>query len=114
MAMGRLASMKYVVTPSSPLVHSKTYVPCTVQASMETHNGMSPQHTFSSPHIYQQQWRQMFDAFDVDRDGRIDASELSKALDHYKYASPLISWFSPTHAFRSRQDTPSANLSSTC
>jgi len=38
------------------------------------------------------QWRQMFDAFDVDRDGRIDASELSQALDHYKFpvGRPII------------------------
>ena len=28
----------------------------------------------------------MFDSFDTDRDGRIDASELGNALTHYKYA----------------------------
>jgi len=29
------------------------------------------------------QWRQMFDSFDIDRDGRIDAAELGQALAHY-------------------------------
>jgi len=29
------------------------------------------------------QWRQLFDSFDIDRDGRIDAAELGQALAHY-------------------------------
>ncbi|KAI9443910.1 hypothetical protein H4582DRAFT_1044364 [Lactarius indigo] len=29
------------------------------------------------------QWRQMFESFDVDRDGKIDADELGRALAHY-------------------------------
>jgi len=29
----------------------------------------------------------VFDSFDIDRDGRIDAAELGQALAHYKYAS---------------------------
>jgi hypothetical protein len=34
----------------------------------------------------------MFDAFDGDRDWRIDAIELGRALDHYRYAnSPTTS-----------------------
>jgi hypothetical protein len=34
----------------------------------------------------------MFDSFDGDRDGWIDATELGRALAHYKYAnSPTIS-----------------------
>jgi Ca2+-binding EF-hand superfamily protein len=34
----------------------------------------------------------MFDSFDEDRDGRIDATELSRALAHYQYAnSPITS-----------------------
>lgn len=34
----------------------------------------------------------MFDSFDEDRDGRIDATELGRALAHYQYAdSPTIS-----------------------
>jgi len=38
------------------------------------------------------QWLQMFDAFDVDGDGRINANELSQALDHYKFpvGQPVI------------------------
>jgi len=32
---------------------------------------------------YITQWRQMFDSFDADNDGTIDASELSRALAHY-------------------------------
>ena len=28
----------------------------------------------------------MFDSFDEDRDGRIDANELGRALAHYQYA----------------------------
>ena len=37
--------------------------------------------------FHQQQWRQMFESFDADNDGTIDASELSRALAHYKYGS---------------------------
>ena len=34
----------------------------------------------------------MFDSFDRDRDGMIDATELSRALAHYQYAnSPITS-----------------------
>jgi Ca2+-binding EF-hand superfamily protein len=29
----------------------------------------------------------MFDAFDGDREGRIDAGELGRALSYYKYSS---------------------------
>ena len=37
----------------------------------------------------------MFDSFDRDRDGRIDATELGRAFAHYQYAnSPtLLSFF---------------------
>jgi Ca2+-binding EF-hand superfamily protein len=28
----------------------------------------------------------MFDSFDTDRNGRIDATELVNALEHYRYA----------------------------
>jgi Ca2+-binding EF-hand superfamily protein len=33
-----------------------------------------------------QQWREMFDSFDDNKDGIIDAGELAKALNHYQYA----------------------------
>jgi Ca2+-binding EF-hand superfamily protein len=36
-----------------------------------------------------QQWRQMFESFDVDRNGQIDADELGRALAHYEYVQPL-------------------------
>ena len=36
----------------------------------------------------------MFDSFDADNDGTIDASELSRALAHYKYSSSPTSSFS--------------------
>jgi Ca2+-binding EF-hand superfamily protein len=29
----------------------------------------------------------MFDSFDIDGDGRIDAADLGRALAHYKYAN---------------------------
>ena len=32
----------------------------------------------------------MFDSFDGDRDGRIDATELGRALEHYKYANLIL------------------------
>jgi len=32
---------------------------------------------------YITQWRQMFDSFDADRDGKIDANELGQALAYY-------------------------------
>ncbi|KAI0250846.1 hypothetical protein BJV78DRAFT_522756 [Lactifluus subvellereus] len=32
---------------------------------------------------YMTQWRQIFDSFDTDHDGRIDASELGRALSYY-------------------------------
>ncbi|KAI0250837.1 hypothetical protein BJV78DRAFT_1353362 [Lactifluus subvellereus] len=32
---------------------------------------------------YMTQWRQMFDSFDTDHDGRIDAGELGRALSYY-------------------------------
>jgi Ca2+-binding EF-hand superfamily protein len=32
---------------------------------------------------YLTDWRRMFDSFDADNDGRIDAGELSRALGHY-------------------------------
>jgi Ca2+-binding EF-hand superfamily protein len=35
----------------------------------------------------------MFTSFDGDRDGKIDASELGRALAHYKYASLPTFWF---------------------
>jgi len=58
---------------------------------------------FESIWNYITQWRQMFESFDVDRNGQINADELSHALAHYdlrvglpvldrlvkKYASPL-------------------------
>jgi len=92
MAMERLASKRYVVTPP-PLRSSIPKLTCRVQFKPLWKLIMVcvPKRTFFSPHICQQQWRQMFDSFDADRDGRIDASELSQALEHYKYASPLIS-----------------------
>ena len=31
----------------------------------------------------------MFESFDVDRNGKINADELSHALAHYEYAHPL-------------------------
>ena len=41
----------------------------------------------------------MFDSFDDDKDGRIDANELAGALGYYEYASlrSPISPISPTH-----------------
>ncbi len=33
----------------------------------------------------------MFESFDVDRDGKIDADELGRALAHYECVHPLIS-----------------------
>jgi Ca2+-binding EF-hand superfamily protein len=35
----------------------------------------------------------MFNAFDTDHDGRIDAGELGGALAHYKYGSPITPSF---------------------
>ena len=35
----------------------------------------------------------MFDSFDADRDGMIDATELGRALEHYKYANLTTSSF---------------------
>lgn len=32
----------------------------------------------------------MFESFDIDRNGRIDADELGGALAHYEYVRPLI------------------------
>jgi Ca2+-binding EF-hand superfamily protein len=54
----------------------------------------------------------MFDSFDIDRDGRIDAAELGQALAHYKYANSPTFWFSLAHAPQSA--FMSANPSSTC
>jgi hypothetical protein len=39
---------------------------------------------FESLWKYITQWRQMFESFDVDRNGKIDADELSRALNHYE------------------------------
>ena len=31
----------------------------------------------------------MFESFDIDRNGKIDADELGRALAHYEYVAPL-------------------------
>ena len=33
----------------------------------------------------------MFESFDSDSDGKIDAYELGRALAHYEYVQPLVS-----------------------
>ena len=33
----------------------------------------------------------MFESFDIDHNGAIDADELGRALAHYEYVNPLIS-----------------------
>jgi Ca2+-binding EF-hand superfamily protein len=44
----------------------------------------------------------MFDSFDVDRDGRIDATELGRALAHYQYANSPTSSSSFTNEYSSQ------------
>jgi len=40
---------------------------------------------------YITQWRQMFESFDIDRNGKIDADELGRALAHYDLrVGPLV------------------------
>jgi hypothetical protein len=46
----------------------------------------------------------MFDSFDGDRDGRIDATELGRALNHYQYVHSLTVSCSFTNE-RSSQNT---------
>ncbi len=40
----------------------------------------------SLPTSGSQQWRQMFESFDYNQDGIIDAAELASALNHYEFA----------------------------
>ncbi|KAN0119128.1 hypothetical protein V8E52_004575 [Russula decolorans] len=47
-------------------------------------NGVITFEEFEPLWVYMTVWRQMFDSFDADRDGRIDAIELGRALDHYR------------------------------
>jgi len=47
-------------------------------------NGVITYDEFEPLWIYVTEYRQMFDSFDGDRDGRIDATELSRALAHYQ------------------------------
>jgi hypothetical protein len=46
-------------------------------------NGVITFEEFEPLWVYVTHWRRMFDSFDSDRDGRIDATELGRALDHY-------------------------------
>jgi len=39
-----------------------------------------------------QQWREMFESFDYNQDGIIDAAELSNALGHYKCVLFLLKY----------------------
>jgi hypothetical protein len=54
----------------------------------------APNRTHLLSDVFQQQWRQMFESFDTDDSGTIDANELSRALAHYKYGSSQIFRFS--------------------
>lgn len=47
-------------------------------------NGVITFDEFEPLWVYMTHWRRMFDSFDADRDGRIDAIELGRALDHYR------------------------------
>ncbi|KAF8495964.1 hypothetical protein F5888DRAFT_1707925 [Russula emetica] len=54
-------------------------------------NGVIDFEEFEPLWNYSTEWRKMFDSFDVDRDGRIDASGLRSALAHYHLnVSPYI------------------------
>jgi hypothetical protein len=56
----------------------------------------------------------MFELFDADRDGRIDADELGRALAHYEYAGSLTFQFSPLSLTVLPSASKWAHLSSTC
>jgi Ca2+-binding EF-hand superfamily protein len=47
-------------------------------------NGVITFEEFEPLWVYMTDWRRMFDSFDGDRDGKIDAIELGRALDHYR------------------------------
>ena len=51
----------------------------------------------------------MFESFDVDRNGQINADELSHALAHYEYVHPP--YFLPMHGTKFRLVSVSAYLS---
>jgi len=51
-------------------------------------NGVITYDEFEPLWIYMTEWRQMFDSFDEDRDGRIDATELGRALAYYQIRIP--------------------------
>ncbi|KAI0273208.1 hypothetical protein BGY98DRAFT_1099461 [Russula aff. rugulosa BPL654] len=54
-------------------------------------NGVITYEEFEPLWLYMINWRQMFDSFDADRDGRIDAAELGRALEHYNLrVGPLV------------------------
>jgi Ca2+-binding EF-hand superfamily protein len=56
----------------------------------------------------------MFELFDADRDGRIDADELGRALAHYEYAGSLTFQFSPLSLTVLPSASKWAHLSSIC
>jgi len=60
---------------------------------------------------YLRDWWRMFDSFDTDRDGRIDATELGRALGHYRIHVPprvldvvVKKYSDPRHGRRAEMD----------
>jgi len=54
------------------------------------------------------QWRRMFDSFDIDRDGRIDAAELGQALDHYNLhvGQPILNMLVNKYGITAQRNQP--------
>lgn len=49
-------------------------------------------HIFRLVQLLSQQWREMFESFDDNQDGIIDAGELSNALRYYKSVLFVLTW----------------------
>ncbi|KAH9053036.1 hypothetical protein EDB87DRAFT_1654875 [Lactarius vividus] len=63
--------------------------------------------------VYVTKWREMFDSFDYNQDGIIDATELASALDHYKLrvGQPVIEFLVHKYGtYNGHNDPPQIEL----